>query len=51
MLYTQAVSPKTLELLNRLMNDTVFNRFLLVGGTALSLQFGHRVSLDLDLFL
>ena len=50
MLYTQTVSPKTLELLIRLMNDTTFNRFLLVGGTALSLQLGHRLSLDLDLF-
>jgi predicted nucleotidyltransferase component of viral defense system len=26
------------------------NPFYLVGGTALSLQFGHRISIDLDLF-
>lgn len=50
MLYTQTVSPKTLELLNRLMNDITFNRFLLVGVTVLSLQLGHRLSLYLDLF-
>ena len=50
MLYTQTVAPKTLELLNRLMHDTTFNAFILVGGTSLSLQVGHRISIDLDLF-
>jgi hypothetical protein len=49
MLYTQTVAPKTLELLNQLMHDTTFNCFLLVGGTSLSLQLGHRISVDLDL--
>lgn len=32
------------------MNSTVFNSFRLVGGTALSLQLGHRESVDIDLF-
>ena len=50
MLHTETVAPKTLELLNKLMNDTTFNFFLLVGGTSLSLQLGHRKSIDLDLF-
>ena len=50
MLHTETVAPKTLELLNQLMNDTTFNFFLLVGGTSLSLQLGHRISVDLDLF-
>jgi len=50
MLHTETVAPKTLELLNKLMNDTTFNHFLLVGGTSLSLQLGHRLSVDLDLF-
>lgn len=27
-----------------------FNLFRLVGGTSLSLQFGHRISVDLDFF-
>lgn len=27
-----------------------FNKFRLVGGTALSLQLGHRISVDIDLF-
>jgi hypothetical protein len=32
------------------MQDERMKSFILVGGTALSLQLGHRVSLDLDLF-
>jgi len=32
------------------MNDEVFKDFALVGGTALALQLGHRVSIDIDLF-
>ncbi|NDV59597.1 hypothetical protein D0T85_15970 [Bacteroides sp. 519] len=33
-----------------MMNDSALNEFVLVGGTALSLQIGHRISVDLDLF-
>lgn len=50
MLYTETVAPKTLELLRSLMHDPVFSQFNLVGGTSISLQMGHRVSIDLDLF-
>lgn len=50
MLRTETVSPKTFDLLTRLMKDTTFNHFILVGGTSLSLQLGHRISIDLDLF-
>jgi hypothetical protein len=50
MLYKQTVSPATLELLKRLMNESSLNNFFLVGGTALSLQIGHRISIDLDFF-
>ncbi len=32
------------------MEAQVFAQFRLVGGTALSLQFGHRLSVDIDLF-
>jgi predicted nucleotidyltransferase component of viral defense system len=32
------------------MHNEKLNQFFLVGGTALALQFGHRVSVDLDLF-
>ena len=50
MLHTQTVEPITLGLLKRLMSDEALDQFNLVGGTALSLQIGHRMSIDLDLF-
>ncbi len=50
MLHTQTVEPITLGLLKRLMADEALNEFNLVGGTALSLQIGHRKSIDLDMF-
>lgn len=34
----------------QLMQTEVFKDFRLVGGTALSLQIGHRLSIDLDFF-
>ncbi|MGO2357218.1 MAG: nucleotidyl transferase AbiEii/AbiGii toxin family protein [Mesonia sp.] len=34
----------------KLMKLDVFNDFRLVGGTALSLQIGHRISIDIDMF-
>jgi len=39
-----------LSTLNQLMSEPLFNPFRLVGGTALSLQLGHRISVDIDLF-
>jgi len=50
MLYKEAVSPRLLELIDFLMHKPELNRFVLVGGTALALQFGHRLSIDADLF-
>lgn len=50
MLHTETVSAATLELLTRLMQDNYLKDFILVGGTSLSLQLGHRISIDLDLF-
>jgi predicted nucleotidyltransferase component of viral defense system len=50
MLQTQTVEPRTLSLLERLMQVPELKDFGLVGGTALSLKFGHRISVDLDLF-
>lgn len=49
-LYYHTVSHLLLELLKKLMAEPVFNEFRLVGGTALSLQLGHRTSVDIDLF-
>ncbi len=49
-IYTNTVSTLLLETLQFLMNEKIFNTFRLVGGTALSLQLGHRQSIDIDLF-
>lgn len=50
MLYTQTITGATLGLLKRLMARPELTQFALVGGTNLSLRFGHRRSIDLDLF-
>lgn len=50
MLQTSAVEPGTLELLRQLQAIPELEKFFLVEGTALALRFGHRVSVDLDLF-
>lgn len=50
MLHTETVEPGTLAVLRQLMAMPVLSDFSLVGGTALSLRYGHRLSIDLDLF-
>ena len=50
MLHTKTIEPRTLSVLNELMHFPELNQFSLVGGTALSLKYGHRISNDLDLF-
>ena len=50
MLQYRALYPTTLELLKKLMQLDDLSDFFLVGGTALALQLGHRISIDLDLF-
>ena len=50
MLSLQTVVPDTLELLRKIMGEPLFSDMRLVGGTALALQYGHRSSVDLDMF-
>ncbi len=50
MLHFETVSPATLDLIRRLQKEPALQGFLLVGGTGLSLQLGHRTSYDIDLF-
>ncbi len=50
MLRKETVSPQLLECLTVLMEMETIKAHRLVGGTALSLQLGHRVSVDIDLF-
>ncbi len=49
-LYWNTVTDNLKEVLFLLIKAPVFNSFRLVGGTALSLQRGHRLSIDIDLF-
>lgn len=49
-LHYQTVNSNLKSVLKWVMNEKIFNPFLLVGGTALSLQLGHRESADIDLF-
>ena len=49
-LYYSTVSPQLLSILQALMTRNEFSMFRLVGGTALSLFRGHRMSIDIDLF-
>lgn len=50
MLQTSTVAESTIELLKRMQSEPLLAHTRLVGGTALSLQIGHRESEDLDLF-
>jgi len=50
MLRKEAVSSDLLEVLNQLMKIPLLSNHRLVGGTALALQIGHRISIDIDLF-
>ena len=49
-LYIETVSSLLWESLEKLMAHDGLKEFRLVGGTALSLQCGHRISIDIDLF-
>lgn len=49
-LHKEAVSEELMELLGQFMQSPELDAFYLVGGTALALRFGHRKSIDLDLF-
>ena len=46
----QTVKPILRSTLERLMEIDEFKAFRLVGGTSLSLRYGHRMSDDIDLF-
>lgn len=44
------ILPETLDLLFQIQKDETYKDFFLVGGTALALYLGHRLSVDLDFF-
>lgn len=50
MLCYETIDTPTLDLLKKLQSIPIFQNLRLVGGTSLALQYGHRKSIDLDLF-
>lgn len=50
MLHVETVEPHTFSILKQLMEMPELQDFSLVGGSTLSLLYGHRTSIDLDLF-
>ncbi len=50
MLHMEAVTSDTLALLRRIQALPELKQTRLAGGTALALQLGHRLSIDLDIF-
>ena len=50
MLHLETVDATTLVLIKKLQALPILKEFSLVGGTALALKFGHRTSIDIDLF-
>jgi hypothetical protein len=50
LLHEKAVSPELLDVIRHISSDPFFNGYRLVGGTSLSLQIGHRASVDADFF-
>ncbi len=50
MLHVETVEPHTFSVLKQLMEMPELQDFSLVGGSTLSLLYGHRTSIDLDLF-
>ena len=49
-LYWNTVAPILKNVLQEIINEPIFKPFRLVGGTSLSLQLCHRMSIDIDLF-
>lgn len=49
-IHYETVLPILQNALHQLMSEEIFTPFRLVGGTNLSLRYGHRKSIDIDLF-
>jgi len=48
--HREVISPATESTLQLVRSANLLDGFYLAGGTGLALQFGHRISLDLDFF-
>lgn len=49
-MFTNALYPKTEQVLEKLAGLEFVKKFYLAGGTGLAMQLGHRKSIDLDFF-
>lgn len=49
-MFTKTLLPDTLRAIRSVKNISTIKRAYLAGGTALALQLGHRISVDLDFF-
>lgn len=50
MLHLETVEPSTLDIVKKIQGFKEFADLRLFGGTGLALHFGHRISVDIDLF-
>jgi len=50
MLQQETLVPEMINLIKELQSNSLFDNYILAGGTALALQIGHRTSTDIDLF-
>jgi hypothetical protein len=48
--HPETLTPACVRLVEKLVDNPMSQQFYLVGGTALALQLGHRLSIDIDLF-
>jgi len=49
-MFTKTLLPDTVRALKLVSNISIVKKAYLAGGTALALQIGHRISVDLDFF-
>jgi hypothetical protein len=49
-MHDRAVCPELLDILHTVADDPAFEPISLGGGTSLALRFGHRRSINIDLF-
>ena len=49
-MFKKVINEKTRQNLVKLSQNSILEDFYLAGGTGLALQFGHRISIDLDFF-
>jgi len=50
MLRQKNVVSEMIDMIKETQNESMFKEYILAGGTALTLQIGHRTSTDIDLF-